>query len=373
MRFTSLTLRQFRNHESLDVCLNAGVTVLYGPNGSGKTNLLEALHLLSLGRSHRTAQDAEMIQTGKSAALARGQTQRLDGRHDIELRLYAQARPHKRVRLFGKPAQRVMDLMGHATTVMFSPEDLRIVRDGPPARRRFVDMQLSQIRPGYLRALKTYLSALENRNALLRQSRLYGAAELFSLLDAWDEQLAAAAAGVVEGRRWFLVALGQEAARTYRSIAQNPDEPLGMEYAGPLSRSDAPGRDMLAGLAQARREDIRRQYTTFGPHRDDMRLTLCGQELRAFGSQGQVRSAVLSLKLGEIRLIEREMGEPPALLLDDVFSELDVRRRAALLSSADGLQTVITCTDRQDAAGARADAYWRTALDERGLAVVTEG
>ena len=252
MRFTSLTLRQFRNHESLDVCLNAGVTVLYGPNGSGKTNLLEALHLLSLGRSHRTAQDAEMIQTGKSAALARGQTQRLDGRHDIELRLYAQARPHKRVRLFGKPAQRVMDLMGHATTVMFSPEDLRIVRDGPPARRRFVDMQLSQIRPGYLRALKTYLSALENRNALLRQSRLYGAAELFSLLDAWDEQLAAAAAGVVEGRRWFLEALGQEAARTYRSIAQNPDEPLGMEYAGPLSRSDAPGRDMLAGLAQAR-------------------------------------------------------------------------------------------------------------------------
>ena len=359
MRFTSLRIQQFRNYPFLELSLHPGATVLYGPNGSGKTNLLEAMHLLSLGRSHRTAVDREMIATGKSVALVHGETQRIDGRHEVEVRLYPLEKPKKRVLLYGKPAQRIGDMMGHATVVMFSPEDIRIVRDGPAARRRFVDMQLSQIRPSYLRALKTYLNVLESRNALLKQNKLFGVSDFLAQLETWDEQLAAACVPIVNTRRWFLEELGQNAAAQYTAIAENPGETFALRYAGPLSQTETPYRDMLAGLKRTREEDMRRMFTAFGPHRDDVDMLLCGRELRAFGSQGQLRTAVLSMKLGEIRLIETEMGEPPTLLLDDVFSELDVKRRAALTKSTEGVQTLLTCTDRQDAADAHADVFLR--------------
>lgn len=367
MRFTTIRLQQFRNYPFLELSPSEGTTVLYGPNGSGKTNLLEAMHLLSLGRSHRTAVDREMIAQGQSVALIHGETQRIDGKHDVEVRLYPLEKPQKRVLLFGKPAQRVADLMGHATVVMFSPEDIRIVRDGPAARRRFVDMQLSQIRPSYLKALKTYLSVLESRNALLKQP---GDASLPAQLDAWDEQLANAAAPIVNCRRWFLNELCQNASAEYAAIAGDPGEAFTLQYVGPLARTDTPYRAMLDGLRRSRGEDQRRLFTTFGPHRDDVAMLLYGKELRAVGSQGQLRTAILSMKLGEIKLIEREMGEMPTLLLDDVFSELDANRRNALLKSTDGVQTLITCTDKQDAAGARADCFLKVEQDGDGAARV---
>ena len=245
------------------------------------------------------------------------------------------------------------------------------MRDGPVMRRRFLDMQLSQIRPSYLRALKTYLSVLERRNALLKQNRVAGVNDFANQLDTWDEQLAAACVPIVGARRWFLEELSRSAAEQYTAIAETPGETFSLSYAGPLSRTDTPYRDMLAGLHRTRAEDIQRLFTSFGPHRDDMSLTLCGRELRAFGSQGQMRTAVLSMKLGEIRLIENEMGEPPTLLLDDVFSELDVRRRSALLKSTEGVQTLITCTDRQDAADAHADAFLRVSQGEDGKACLS--
>ena len=371
MRFTEIRLNQFRNYPSLTLRPHPGITVLYGPNGSGKTNLLEAMHLLSLGRSHRTAQDREMVRAGAESAAVAGKTQRTDGGHEIEVRLYPGQKPHKKVLLYGKPAPRIGEMMGHATVVMFSPEDIRIVRDGPAARRRFVDMQLSQIRPGYLKQLKRYLSVLESRNALLRQHKMEGVGNFAAQLDTWDEQLAEAALPLVHARRGFLQCLSDEANIQYAGISENPDEPFCLRYAGALSESDDVRKAMLEGLLRCRREDMRRMYTTFGPHRDDVEMTLCNRDLRAFGSQGQLRTAVLSMKLGEIRLIQNEMGEPPTLLLDDVFSELDLRRRSALLRSTDGVQTLITCTDRQDAADAHADVYLRVSQQSDGTAVMT--
>ncbi len=373
MKFTSLRLQQFRNYPFLELEPGEGVTVLYGPNGSGKTNLLEAMHLLSLGRSHRTAQDQEMIASGQHVAIVHGQTERLDGGHEVEVRLYPFEKPRKRVLLYGKPAQRIADLMGHATVVMFSPEDIRIVRDGPAARRRFVDMQLSQIRPSYVKALKAYLTALESRNALLKRHKLEGVSDFDNQLAAWDEQLANAAAPLVNARRWFLGELAGYASQQYAEISENPAEPFTIRYTGALAETDTPYRDMLAGLERTRREDMQRMYTHFGPHRDDVAMMLCGKELRAFGSQGQLRTAVLSLKLGEIALIENEMGELPTLLLDDVFSELDIRRRSALLRATEHLQTFLSCTDKQDAAGAHAECFLKVAQDEHGQARVVEG
>ena len=372
MHFSRIRLQQFRNYAALDLKPHPGITVLYGPNGSGKTNLLEAMHLLSLGRSHRTAQDREMISAGADHAVVHGETRRLDGGHDLEVRLYPHEKPHKRVLLYGKPAQRIGDMMGHATVVMFSPEDIRIVRDGPAARRRFVDMQLSQIRPSYLKALKTYLAVLESRNALLKQHKLFGVQDFGTQLDTWDEQLAAASVPLTRARRWFLDALSRSAAMQYAAISENEQEPFALAYTGPLAQSGDPMHTMLEGLHRARREDMQRMYTTFGPHRDDVALLLCGRDLRAYGSQGQLRTAVLSMKLGEIRLIADEMGEPPALLLDDVFSELDLKRRNALLKSTEGVQTLLSCTDKADAAGAKADVFLRVGQDENGNAFLTE-
>jgi len=291
----------------------------------------------------------------------------------VEVRLYPVQKPQKRVLLYGKPAERISEMMGHATCVMFSPEDIRIVRDGPAARRRFVDMQLSQIRPGYLKSLKTYLAVLDRRNALLKVQRQNPMADFVAQLDTWDEQLAAAAVYVAEARRWFLSELSSNASAQYAAIAEDPTEVFTLAYTGPLATAEQPFPVMLAGLRRTRGEDVQRLYTSFGPHRDDVSLLLCGKELRAFGSQGQLRTAVLSMKLGELALIKQEMGEFPTLLLDDVFSELDAKRRNALLKSAEGLQTFITCTDRQDAAGAKADVFLRVEQDEEGGARVVEG
>ncbi|HPF87961.1 MAG TPA: DNA replication/repair protein RecF [Candidatus Limiplasma sp.] len=371
MKFSSLQLKNFRNYASLDLKPSEGITVLYGANGSGKTNLLESMHLLSVGRSHRTSTDREMIAQGEDVAFIRAQTQRLDGKHELEVRLYPLQRPQKRVLIHGKPAERIADMMGHATTVMFAPEDLRIVRDGPAARRRFIDMQLSQIRPSYLKALRRYLSTLESRNALLKSQKAKPTDDFDRQLDAWDEQLAGAAVYVVEPRRWFLEELSARAAQQYQAIAEDRDEVFTLRYTGPLATTPTPYRDMLAALKRSRSEDVRRLFTTFGPHRDDLSLLLSGKDLRAFGSQGQVRTAVLSMKLGEIQLIENEMGELPTLLLDDVFSELDHQRRNALLQSTKGVQTFITCTDKSDAAGAQADAFYRVATDDNGKASLT--
>lgn len=372
MHFTRLALRQFRNYPSLELSLHPGITVLYGANGSGKTNLLEAMHLLSLGRSHRTAQDREMVSAGCEQAAVEGITQRRDGRHEIEIQLWPRQKPHKKVLLYGKPVQRIGDLMGHATVVMFSPEDVRIVRDGPAARRRFVDMQLSQIRPAYLRVLKTYLCVLESRNALLKENKCFGVQDFATQLDTWDEQLARAAAPLVRSRRWFLEELNRSASAQYAAISEDPNEPFSLRYVGALAEAEDPVRTMLEGLRRSRREDMQRMYTTFGPHRDDVALLLRQRDLRAYGSQGQLRTAVLSMKLGEIRLIEAEMGEAPTLLLDDVFSELDLKRRTALLRSTEGVQTLLSCTDRSDAADAKADVFLRVQSDSNGVASLIE-
>ena len=373
MRFTLLRVQNFRNYSFLEIRPSPGITVLYGANGAGKTNVLEAMHLLSLGRSHRTAADREMIAQGKEVALVRGEALRRDGKHAVEVRLYPSDKPPKRVLLYDKPAERITDMMGHVTCVMFSPEDIRLVRDGPAARRRFMDMQISQIRPGYLRALKTYLATLERRNALLKAQRISPMADFETQLDTWDEQLIQAALPVAENRQWFLLKLAAHAADQYASIAEDPGENFALRYQGVLAGSEASCRAMEAGLKRTRGEDIQRLFTSFGPHRDDIQMLLSGKELRSFGSQGQIRTAVLSMKLGEIALIEQEMGEKPALLLDDVFSELDGKRRSALINAIRAVQTFLTCTDRQDAAGAHADVFLQVSQDQEGYAALRRG
>lgn len=343
MRVTSVELKNFRNYEDCAFAPCAGVTVLMGDNAQGKTNALEAIYLTCAGRSHRTRQDRELVRWGAEMASVKVTAQRRDGSHEVEIKIPAVGR--RVVEISGQKATRSGELMGHVTGVLFSPEDLTMVKDGPGERRRFVDIALSQIRPAYYYALQRYARALKQRNELLRaQSHL--------ALDDFDQELARAGAEVMRNRAWYVQRLSEAAVLTHARIAGGRED-LSLEY-----RPGA-GDDMLEKLRAGRAVDLKRMTTSVGAHRDDVAILIGGHDARVYGSQGQQRTAALSLRLAELRVMRDACGEWPILMLDDVMSELDPARRRSLVDALEDVQTIITCTDSDDLAGAKIGALYR--------------
>lgn len=338
-----LAVENFRPYEQAELFPAPGVTLLYGGNAQGKTALIEALYLCCTGRSHRTSRDLELIKTGQPFSRVTVAAERRDGRHDVEILL----RPgeKKRITIGGSVASRSGELMGHVTGVLFSPEDLRMVKDGPAERRRFIDMELSQMRPAYYAALQRYNRALLQRGTLLRTGDL-------TCLDAWDEQLAKSGAEIMRARIQFVEKLSAIARGVHEGISGG--EALEIEYR-PGAKAEPEAGALLKLLQEARAADIRRQTTSVGPHRDDLAFLIAGSDARAYGSQGQQRTLALALKLSELEVMKAETGEYPVLMLDDVMSELDPDRRRLLLERLSGVQTVIASTDPADLAGARVD------------------
>ena len=365
MVIRQLRLQDYRNYPCVTFSPSEGVTVFHGANGAGKTNLLEAIHLCCLGRSHRTSQDRELIRQGSLCGSVQVQVMRRDGRRDVAVKLWAQQRRAKQIIINGKPAARIGELMGNLNCVMFSPEDLELIKDGPAIRRRFMDMQLSQLRPSYFYALQKYVSTLNQRNALLRAMAAPGSAKTpAGQLEVWDEHLAREGAAITEHRLWFTGILTIEAEKNYEHISGIREEVFDARYIGALSKADKLYEGMLEGLYKSRREDLRRCVTHFGPHRDDLHLTIKGRDMKNYASQGQIRTAALALRLSQLSLMKLESGEAPVLLLDDVMSELDPRRRALLLDRIEGVQTFVTCTDRSDLSGAKAQAVVEVKVDK---------
>lgn len=363
MYMQSLRLHDFRSYRQVLLTPPAGTTVFVGENGTGKTNLLEAVHLCCLGRSHRTANDREMIRSGADTCAVQVRVQRGDGVDTVGVRLFSpEAKKRKVLHINGKTAARTGELMGHVTCVMFSPEDIELMRGAPQGRRRFLDMLLSQCGAGYYYALQTYNSALKQRNALLH-AIVRGEAQAGQLA-VWDEQLSQAAAPVVRARQYAVENLCQLARGHYAHIGGRENEVFSLRYIGHLAESADPAEELLRLLRARREEDLRRVTTTAGPHRDDLLLTLAGEDMRAFASQGQMRTAVLSLRLSEVDLLTSRQGETPLLLLDDVLSELDAGRRTRLLERISGIQTLLTCTDLSDLTGAKPDAVLHVRLGE---------
>lgn len=341
-----LRLKDFRSYPQLTLPLPRGITALTGENGAGKTNILEAIHLCCLGRSHRTSVDRDMIRTGEETCAVHARVERADRCHEVGVRLYAQARRRKLIYVNGKTVTRLGELMGHMTCVMFSPEDLDIVKGQPQQRRRFLDMMLSQCQPAYFYSLQTYMNVMKQRNSLLRaMGKNSGDGRQLS---AWDEQLALAAAPVVRARRQAVAQLDALSRGHYAHIGGRASEVLALAYQGTLANSTDPAADMALALRDSRQEDIRRQTTSVGPHRDDIAVTLSGEELRVYGSQGQARTAILCMRLSQIDVLEQAQGETPLLLLDDVLSELDMSRRSRLLHHLNRVQTLLTTTDIND-------------------------
>ncbi len=357
MRITGLQLNNFRNYESAAIAPCPGVTVLYGNNAQGKTALVEAIILCCTGRSHRTPRDKELIRWDQAGGRVAVQAERTDGSHEIELTLNPVTR--KTVKIGGRTLQRTGELMGHLNGVLFAPEDLRIVKDGPAERRRFIDMELSQIRPNYYYALQLYNRALNQRNHLLREIAVKPG--LRDTLDEWDAQLARYGAEVMDRRRSFIQQVSASAERSHAEISGGAER-LTAAYQPSVNSEEsgaALAETIMRALYLSRENDIRRGTSTVGPHRDDLMLLLSGMDVRVYGSQGQQRTAALSLKLAELDIMRREVGEWPVLLLDDVMSELDPTRRRQLLKRFEGVQTIVTCTDLSDLAEAEIGAAYR--------------
>ena len=355
MRITSIQLADFRNYPRAELRPCEGITVLYGDNAQGKTALLESVVLSCTGRSHRTPRDRELIRWGQETGRVYIQAQRRDGSHEVEMLLSQQKR--KIVKVNGRVLQRTGELMGHVSGVLFAPEDLRMVKDGPAERRRFIDMELSQIRPAYYYALQRYAHALMQRNRLLRDIPLNPA--LRATLEDWDAQLARHGAAIMAMRAAFVARISAAAHENHREISGGQED-LRARYVPSLEAGEADAeRALLNALSAARETDIRRGATSVGPHRDDLVLTLSGVDVRVYGSQGQQRTTALSLKLAELDIMRAELGEAPLLMLDDVMSELDPARRRHLLGRLSGVQTIVTCTDLSDLAEAEIGAAWR--------------
>lgn len=371
MQITNLRLRDFRNYTEIALTPHPGVNLFFGQNGSGKTNLLEAVHYCALGRSHRTGQDREVVRKGAEAGSCGVNILRRDGRGEIAIRLMPDEGRKKQVFIDRKKAARLSELMGRVRCVSFSPEDLMLVREGPAVRRRFIDMMLSQLSPAYFIALQQYQKALDQRNALLRDAKKTDAPQ-DTLLELFEQGMADAAKLIIPMRRKFIEEIAALAQEKYRAISGRDQEIFRMEYRACLDGEEEIGERFAARLRQGRREDIFRATTGFGIHREDVGLTLSGREMKLFASQGQVRTAALAMKLAQLALYQQETGEPPILLLDDVMSELDMTRRTRLLEEISGVQTFVTCTDESDLAGCANMRTYRVWADEEGVAHVAE-
>ena len=337
MLLRHLELRNHRNYAHLELDPGPGVNVFLGANGQGKTNLLESVAMLALSSSPRARREIDLI--GPVAPESRIQADVESGGRNLEvmISLVADGERARRTIEVDGVRRRSVDLPGHFRVTLFWPDDLGLVKSGPELRRRFLNHMLVQVEPGYAVALAGLKRVLEQRNHLLK--RIAGGEDGRQVLEVWDEELVKFSSLIVTARERAVRELRPEAARLHSQVAAG--EALDVFYQGPPD-------DLAAALRQALPEDLRRGSTSIGPHRDDIEVLLDGKQARAFGSQGQQRTAVVSLKLAEAELIAGRTGERPVLLLDDVLSELDVQRRTALLSQVEsGGQVVITAVESE--------------------------
>ena len=338
MYVESIELSHYRNIDSAKVEFSPGINIFFGDNAQGKTNLLEAVYMCGTSRSHRGSKDRELIAFEEDEAhiLMEFMKKKLSRRVDVHLR----RNKSKGIAVDGSVIRRSSDLMGLLPMVFFSPEDLSIIKNGPAGRRKFLDMEMSQLDRGYLTSLIQYNSILSERNQLLKQIQDHPS--LIETLDGWDMQLVKNGCDLIRKRERFVRYISKESGSIHHDLTGGREK-LQVTYDKNVEE-DA----FYRVVAENRKKDIINGTTSAGPHRDDLKLTADGIDIRRFGPQGQQRTAAISLKLSEIRLIENMTGEKPVLLLDDVLSELDSSRQHWLMDSMKDIQIMVTCTGLEE-------------------------
>ena len=345
MRVDALTLRAFRNYGEATVRFDGGVNVISGRNAQGKTNLLEAVYLLSGGRSFRTRFDRELI--GFDADYASVEAEVFSGERDQHIEILLRRAQKKRI-LVNRVPSGAAELGEVLNAVLFCPDDLNLLRDGPAARRRLMDLAICQLRPGYARLLSDYGRLYENKMRILRDYREDPA--MLDTLDEFSDGLARASAKIIRYRASFARRLAAAAAPIHLEFS-GAGETLGVEYrtistvTDPMASEQTLYEQIWAHQQTHRAAELSSGSCLTGAHKDDLEITVNGRSARSYASQGQTRTAALSLKLAEREIFLEETGEAPVLLLDDVLSELDARRQDFVLNRIGGGQTLITCCE----------------------------
>lgn len=334
MVIQSLELSNFRNYDFLNIVFDKGTNILYGDNAQGKTNILEAIYLCATTKSHKGSKDKDIVKFGQEEGHIRTYVKK-DGQ-DIRIDMHLRKNKTKGIAIDGTRIKKASELLGIMNVVFFSPEDLSIIKNGPSERRRFVDMELCQLDPMYLHHLNQYNKIVNQRNRLLKD--MWADETLKETLDVWDLQLAMYGEQIIRRRREFIGQLNEILYGIHKNLSGGKEE-LQIRY-----EPDCKEEELSERLKKNRDRDIRLKQTSAGPHRDDFSFMTGEIDIRKFGSQGQQRTAALSLKLSEIELVKQMTKDTPILLLDDVLSELDANRQNYLLNSIGDIQTIVTCT-----------------------------
>ncbi len=338
MIIKSIELADYRNYDALTLQFDKGTNILYGDNAQGKTNILEAIYVAATTKSHKGSKDREIVNFNKEEAHIRTYLEKegVETRVDMHLR----KAKSKGIAIDGTKIKKAADLLGLCNVVFFSPEDLGIIKNGPSERRRFVDMELCQLDNFYLYNLNHYNKIVNQRNSLLKD--MYMNPDLKETLNIWDMQLVSYGSKIIERRRLFVEQLNEIIYEIHKKLSGDREE-LKIIY-----EPNVEIEEFEKKLRYNQDRDMRAKMTSVGPHRDDFSFEVGGVDIRKYGSQGQQRTAALSLKLSEIELVKKITKDTPILLLDDVLSELDSNRQNYLLNSIGDIQTIITCTGLEE-------------------------
>ena len=334
MIIKSLEIADYRNYDSLHIDFSSGTNILYGDNAQGKTNILEAIYMSATTKSHKGSKDKDVVNFNKEEAHIRTYLEKegIETRVDMHLR----KSKSKGIAIDGQKIKKAAQLLGLLNVVFFSPEDLSIIKNGPSERRRFVDMELCQLDQFYLYNLNNYNKIVNQRNKLLKD--MYFNPSLRDTLNIWDSQLISFGSKIIERRKLFVEQLNEIIIEIHKKLSGGKENLL-IQY-----EPDVMIENYAQALSANQERDVKLKQTTTGPHRDDFSFLIGDIDIRKFGSQGQQRTAALSLKLSEIELVKKMTKDNPVLLLDDVLSELDSSRQNYLLSTIGDIQTIITCT-----------------------------
>ncbi len=335
MYIDKIKIYNFRNYVEQEIKLDKNINIFYGNNAQGKTNIVEAIYMSAIGKSYRAGKDKEVININKDFAKVEVNYVKKDREGKVKLEISNK----KIISLNDIKVKKMSEVLGNVNIVLFNPDDINIFKEGPSKRRRLLDVMISQLRPAYLYNLNMYDKTIEQRNNYLKQIKLENKNE--ELLEIWEEKLADYAEIISIYRKEFVKKLEEKIVDIHKKITKNKED-IRIEYITDFTNKE----EFLNLLKKNRKIDIIKGYTIKGIHRDDLKLYINENNLEIYGSQGQHRSAILSIKLSELEIIKDEIEESPILLLDDFMSELDKERRESFLEDVKNTQIIITCTDK---------------------------
>ena len=348
MWIKKIKINNFRNYKNQEIILNKNINIFYGDNAQGKTNIIETIFLCSLGKSFRTNKEKELIKIGEENCKVEVEFEKSDREGRVEVKLGEK----KNILLNDIKIKRLSELLGNINTVIFTPDDINILKGGPQNRRKFLDIMISQLRPKYMHIYSMYAKTINERNNYLKKIKTENKNE--ELLEIWDEQLIEYGKIIADYRKEFIEKIKDKIKNIHNEITENKEE-IKIEY-----NSDCLEKEKYKRLLLERRKlDIIKGYTTRGIHRDDFTIFLNQMPVNIYGSQGQHRTAMLSLKMSELKVIKDEINENPILLLDDFMSELDNKRINNFLETIEDTQVIVTCTEKIDFIGKENNKFFK--------------